>query len=88
VLWRAREALAGAGIRRTRQVARRLREIPDGEALPEPFVTGLDLLRMGLPEGPLLGRVLREVYDAQLSLQVRSRRQALARARSRIEQLT
>jgi len=43
---------------------------------------------MRLPEGPLLGRVLREVYDAQLSLQVRSRRQALARARSRIEQLT
>jgi len=87
-LWRAREALAGGGVRRTRQVARRLREIPDAEALPEPFVTGLDLLRMHVPEGPLLGRVLREVYDAQLNLHVRTRRQALALARARIDQLT
>ncbi len=87
VLWRVREKLAGGG-RRSRWAARRLRGIPGGEALPEPFVTGLDLLKMHLPEGPLLGRMLREVYDAQLNLQVRNRRQALAWARSRIEQLT
>ena len=83
-LWRVREKRAGGG-RCARRVARRLKEIPAGQALPEPFVTGLDLLEMHLPEGPLLGRVLREVYDAQLNLQVRTRKQALAWARSRIQ---
>jgi poly(A) polymerase len=37
-----------------------------GGLQPEPLVTGDDLIEMGLTPGPLFGRVLEEVYDAQL----------------------
>jgi len=81
-LWRLRERRAGAGHARSLRVARRLRRLPPGEAmLPEPLVTGDHLLAMGLAQGPALGRVLREVYDAQLNLAVRDRPAALALAR-------
>ncbi|HUT01258.1 MAG TPA: CCA tRNA nucleotidyltransferase [Phycisphaerae bacterium] len=84
VLWRLREAAECGSRRCARRTARRLGEIPGGKALPEPFVTGADLLAMHVPEGPLLGKVLRQAYDAQLNLHLRSRKQALAWAQSRI----
>ena len=34
--------------------------------LPEPWVRGRDLLALGIPEGPALGRWLHQAYDAQL----------------------
>jgi len=82
-LWSVAERLAGKPQRCARRVGRRLREIPDGLALPEPLVTGQDLLAMGLAEGPALGRLLREVYDAQLNRQLPTRRKALRWARAR-----
>jgi poly(A) polymerase len=81
-LWRVRAHLA-AGIARAgsmnRLVTRRLREIPGHEPLPEPLITGTDLIAMGLHPGPAMGKALREAYDAQLNLEVRTRREALAR---------
>jgi poly(A) polymerase len=82
-LWRVRARLADGATRAgsmNRLVTRRLREIPGGEALPEPLVTGADLIAMGLTPGPAMGKALREAYDAQLNLEVRTRREALARA--------
>jgi hypothetical protein len=63
-----------------------MKEIPDGLPLPAPLVRGADLLAMGLAAGPVLGKCLREAYDAQLNLQLRSRKQALAWARDKITQ--
>jgi hypothetical protein len=87
-LWRVRAHLA-AGIARAgsmnRLVTRRLQEIPGGEALPRPLVTGTDLIKMGLHPGPAMGKALREAYDAQLNLEVRTRREALARAQRGID---
>ena len=82
-LWRVRAGLAGGTARAEaigRLVTRRLRQIPGQEPLPEPLVTGADLIAMGLAPGPALGKALREAYDAQLNLQVTTRREALARA--------
>ena len=82
-LWRVRAGLAGGTARAEaigRLVTRRLRQIPGHEPLPEPLVTGADLIAMGLAPGPALGKALREAYDAQLNLQVTTRREALARA--------
>ncbi len=82
-LWRARARRADGAARAEavgRAVTRRLREIPGGEALPEPLVTGADLIQMGLTPGPAMGKALREAYDAQLNLEIRTRREALAKA--------
>ena len=84
VLWLAEAALSGGAGGSRRAVGRRLKEIPDGLALPAPFVTGADLLARGATEGPALGRCLRDVYDAQLDLAVRTRPEALKLARERL----
>jgi poly(A) polymerase len=81
-LWRVRARLADGATRAgsmNRLVTRRLREIPGQEPLPEPLVSGADLIKMGLHPGPAMGKALREAYDAQLNLEVRTRREALAR---------
>ncbi|HUS93232.1 MAG TPA: CCA tRNA nucleotidyltransferase [Phycisphaerae bacterium] len=82
-LWRAQERIETGGRGCDRAVRRRLKEIPDGIALPEPFVKGSDLLAMGLAEGPELGRLLWEAYDAQLGLGLRTPAEARAWARRR-----
>jgi len=53
--------------------------------LPEPWVSGHDILQMGVPEGPAVGRWRREAYDAQLDGRCRDRDELLAWLRSRME---
>ena len=50
--------------------------------VPPPLITGDDLLAMGLPPGPRIGRVLRAVDTARLEGEIRTRDEALARARA------
>lgn len=45
----------------------KLYEIPEGELRPPRLVTGNDLIAMGFKPGPLFGKILREVEDAQLN---------------------
>ena len=49
---------------------------------PVPLVTGEDLKAIGLKAGPVFGRILTEVYDAQLEGRVHGREDAIALARS------
>jgi poly(A) polymerase len=86
-LWRVRAGLADGTTRAgsmNRLVTRRMREIPGHVPLPEPLVTGADLIAMGLTPGPAMGKALREAYDAQLNLEVTTPGEALARARRAI----
>lgn len=46
--------------------------------LPEPWVSGRDLMALGIPEGPLVGQWRRRAYDAQLNGQFASREALLA----------
>lgn len=46
--------------------------------LPDPLVTGRDVLALGVPEGPDIGRLKQQVYDAQLDGHVATREDALA----------
>ena len=81
-LWRVEAQLAcGRGDSISRQVTRRLKEIPDGFALPDPLLTGADLIDMGLKPGPAMGKMLAEAYDAQLNLETLTRQEALAKAK-------
>ena len=45
---------------------------------PEPWVTGDDILGMGVEPGPRIGELLEGVYDAQLEGRVRDRGEGLA----------
>jgi len=54
-------------------------------AIPPPLVDGCDLLRLGLSPGPLVGRLLREIQDAQLEGSMTSREEAIAHVRARLE---
>lgn len=48
----------------------------DGLA-PDPFLDGNDLLQAGISPGPAFGRLLEEVYDAQLEGAIRTKDEAL-----------
>ena len=49
---------------------------------PPPLLTGDDLAEMGVPEGKLVGRILKETYRAQLNEQVSTAQEARAWAES------
>jgi len=61
-------------------VLRARRKLSAEEVKPRPLVNGHDILRLGLPAGPAVGRVLRALYDEQLDGRLTDRRRALARA--------
>ena len=62
-------------------------ELPPEVVKPTPLLTGHDLLALGLKPGPRVGRILREAEELQLEEQLRSREEALAFARQRIDEL-
>ncbi|MCX6997916.1 MAG: CCA tRNA nucleotidyltransferase [Kiritimatiellaeota bacterium] len=53
-------------------------ELHNEPVLPQPWITGHDLLARGLPPGPELGRWRRRAYEAQLEGRCASREQLLA----------
>ncbi len=65
-------------------VQRFLLETPPEQVSPPRFVTGDDLLEMGLPPGPRYREILQAVEDAQLDGRVKSREEALSLVRNEI----
>ncbi len=61
----------------------RICELRNEPAIPEPWVTGADLLDLGFEEGPWIGEMLREAMEWQLNGEVESREQALERIAER-----
>lgn len=84
-LWAAREKLATGRGACLRRISSRQRAIDPVQIRPTPFVNGADLKRLGLEESPQLGRVLRELYDAQLNEVLTSHKDALNAARAKLE---
>ncbi len=56
---------------------RKLHELSEEELRPKPLLRGHDLLAMGFSPGPLVGRILRAVEDAQLEETLKTREEAL-----------
>ncbi|MFW6132784.1 MAG: CCA tRNA nucleotidyltransferase [Planctomycetota bacterium] len=75
-LWRFEERRATGGEARCRRIARRANAVPPDRVAPPPLLTGDDLKRLGMRQGPRLGRVLRRLYDAQLDEEIRTRNEA------------
>ena len=54
--------------------------ILDGQA--KPFVVGQDLLNLGYTPGPIFGKLLKKLYEMQISGSITSKEQGLSRVRS------
>ncbi len=54
-----------------------LPELKKDDLHPTPLLTGTDLLALGVPQGPLFAKLLREAEDRQLNGEMTSRSQAL-----------
>jgi len=80
-LWRFEEQLQTGGKRQSRRIARRAASIPPEKIAPKPLVTGTDLFKMGLSEGPRVGGILRTIYEAQLNEEIHSRAAAMKMAK-------
>ncbi len=86
-LWAVRERLATGDTHQSRRIARRAGGLAPEQISPQPFVTGDDLLKMSLSEGPKLGRIIKQLYDAQLDETITTRKQALAEARKLVAEI-
>jgi putative nucleotidyltransferase with HDIG domain len=63
-------------------VLARLAELGQEELRPKPLVSGRDLIAAGYEPGPIFGRILSAVEDAQLEARVRTKEEALALVRA------
>jgi len=81
LLWLSQEEAETGQTECHRRMRERLNTLDPLKIAPAPFVTGADLLAMGVAEGPELGRVLDEIYNAQLDERLEDRSEALCEAR-------
>lgn len=58
-------------------IRRARRELGGAETLPPPLLRGTELLAMGIPQGPLIGELLRRVREEQLEGTVNTPEEAL-----------
>jgi poly(A) polymerase len=58
-------------------------EMANEPVLPEPWLSGHDLLELGIHEGRLIGQILKEAYDAQMEDRFQKRADLLAWIKSR-----
>ncbi len=56
---------------------KRAEEMANEPVLPEPLVSGKNLIERGVPPGPEVGRLLKLAYDAQLEGRFKTRRELL-----------
>ena len=59
-----------------------MEEMANEPILPEPWLRGHDLINMGITEGRLIGRILKEAYDAQMENRFVNREELLEWIRS------
>ncbi|MBN2161358.1 MAG: CCA tRNA nucleotidyltransferase [Pontiellaceae bacterium] len=59
-----------------------MEQMANEPVLPEPWINGRDLLQIGLQEGRLIGKILKEAYDAQMENRFANREELLDWIRS------
>jgi tRNA nucleotidyltransferase (CCA-adding enzyme) len=52
--------------------------------LPEPFLKGIDLIRLGLKPGPMFRKILSEVFVEQLEGRINSHDEAMQYVKDRL----
>ncbi|MGH7198440.1 MAG: CCA tRNA nucleotidyltransferase [Candidatus Omnitrophota bacterium] len=66
-----------------RFLKKKMRTMSREEIKPKPLIKGGDLLSMGFPESPLIGKILRAVEERQLEGKLSTREEALAWVKSK-----
>ncbi|MBN1506938.1 MAG: CCA tRNA nucleotidyltransferase [Sedimentisphaerales bacterium] len=66
----------GKGVAPLIKLRRRIRDLGGVEVRPKPLLDGHDLMHLGAVPGPRLGRLVDELYTAQLEGEVQTREQA------------
>ena len=59
-----------------KKLKKRIKELGDVELRPKPLLNGHELIRLGASPGPDLGRLAREMYTAQLEMEIKTRQDA------------
>ena len=62
-------------------------QLRDEPSLPAPLIKGNDLMAIGIPSGPVMGKLLRLIYDKQLENEFTDRDQAGFWLKQNIERL-
>jgi tRNA nucleotidyltransferase/poly(A) polymerase len=80
----------GAGLvrgldRQARWLFKKFEELRVNRETIQPLVMGRDLIKLGVPPGPGMGRILRRLYKLQLDNGFETKAQGLARARRLVE---
>ncbi len=77
------------GLDRTaRWLFKRFEELAVNRETIKPVVMGRDLLELGVPPGPDMGRLLKKLYKAQLDGLFETKAQGLEKARRLVERKT
>ncbi|MBI9016563.1 MAG: CCA tRNA nucleotidyltransferase [Phycisphaerae bacterium] len=58
-------------------LSNQIKELGDEEVAPQPYITGDDLIKMGVKPGPDMGRLLNEIYLGQLEGDIANHDQAV-----------
>jgi poly(A) polymerase len=62
------------------------RTMPDEVVKPAPLVSGDDLAAIGIPRSPAMGRIVKQLYTAQLDEEIRTRDEALDLAKRLLDE--
>lgn len=66
-----------------RFLKRKIKSLTREEIKPAPLLSGRDVLALGYPEGPLVGKILRAVEEAQLEGELSTKEEAIAWAQKK-----
>ena len=86
MLSRLEERAVTGSVHCWRTIRARAGRIEPGQVAPAPFVTGDDLIGMGIAPGPAMGQILNRLYEAQLNETLPTRADALRMARELVDQ--
>jgi len=78
--------VADKGLTPLIKLRKRIRALAGADVKPKPLLDGHDLMHLGAVPGPVLGRLIEELYGAQLEGEVRTREQAHQWARSWLQE--
>ncbi len=80
------DCLASHGdISNWRFLRKKVKTLSKEEIKPKPLINGRDLLDLGYPEGPLIGKILRAVEEAQLDGKLSTKDEAISWVRREIK---
>lgn len=64
---------------------RKLKKYKEEELKPKKLIDGYDLIEMGMKTGPLMGKILDEIYEMQLEGKIKSKEEALRKAKEKMK---